>query len=122
MGSGLRATCSCGFTENGLFVGGGMTNFMTYCGAPGLCDTCGTFGVLNYLEDAPRCAECGGAVRFYNDSALQEPADPADHLPRNVFEWNVRGGRGPLILPDVNYLCPHCHQKTLRFEVTLMWD
>jgi len=122
MGAGLRAVCPCGFTADGLFVGGGMLNFKTYCGAPALCESCGALDVLNYLEDDPRCEKCGGTVRFYSDPALHEQSGSMRPPPHEVFSWNLPGKRGRLVLPDVAYLCPQCRQKTLRFESVLMWD
>ncbi len=123
MGAGLRASCSnCSFIADGLMVGGGMRTFETYCVAPALCESCGAFSVLNYLEDDPRCPTCRGTVRFYSDPALQEPCDPASPVPREVFSWNVQSKHGPLVLLDVASLCPQCRQKSLRFVQMFWWD
>jgi hypothetical protein len=99
-----------------------MFNFKTYSGAPALCASCGALDVVNYLKDDPRCATCGGTVRFYSDPELQEQARPMHPPARAVFLWSALGTRGPLVLPDVGYLCLHCRQKTLRFESVLLWD
>jgi hypothetical protein len=99
-----------------------MFNFKTYCGAPALCESCGAFRVLNYLEDAPRCKTCGGSVRFYRDAELQGQVAAMDPSPPAVFSWNVAGKRGRLVLPDVAYLCPHCRHMTLHFESVHFWD
>lgn len=139
MGSILNATCPCGFSSGGL-VGGGFMSFQTYCGAPAICESCGAFNFLNYLEDDPRCEQCGGTVRFYNDPELQEQADspgaldsmtPAERSERidwlcepkyPIFSWNLENERGPFVLPDVGYLCPSCRRKTMRFEGIGAWD
>jgi hypothetical protein len=99
-----------------------MLNYKTYCGAPALCESCGAFSVLNYLEDDPRCDTCGGTARFYDDPMLQEQADSRHPSIQVVFSWNGAGKRGRLVLPDVAYLCPHCQHTTLRFEMVLYWD
>lgn len=62
MGSGLEASCSCGFVVPPFAAGGGMANFTTTCWAPAHCATCRTVVVLNYLSDPAHCGTCGGKV------------------------------------------------------------
>jgi hypothetical protein len=119
MGDILRAACSCGFQSDALFVGGGMRNFMTFCGAPALCSSCSELHVLNYLDPRPSCPECGRPVSFYND-------------PQLTSEFKVGGSAEPVfssrleastfLLLDVFYRCPRCDHFDMRFEPVGNWD
>lgn len=119
-GTILKASCPCGFKMEGIFAGGGMSNFKTFCAAPAYCEGCKKMEVLNWLDDAPVCHACAGKVIFYNDPALQEKT-PAGSKPNLVFSWNT-DKKGAFNLPDVNYRCPQCGKMTLRFEMTGNWD
>jgi len=122
MGQILQATCPCGFDSTKLFLGGGMMNFTTYCGAPALCDSCGAFLVLNYLDPNPRCGDCKGTVRFYNDPALRSTSEQSDQKSHDVFSWNVGGRLGTFSLPDTEYLCPKCREIKMSFVSVGNWD
>ena len=93
MGRIVSASCLCGFMVRKMFLGGGFLNFQTHDGQPALCDACGAFQVLNYMDNDVRCPECGGVVRFYINPA-----------------------------PDALYPCPVCSQRTLHFAHAGMWD
>lgn len=122
MGQILEATCTCSFQARGLFVGGGMRNFETYCGAPALCCDCGVIHILNYLDRPHVCPHCGNAVVFYNDPRLFSlPATKTEDRPA-VFSWHVPGEAEPFVLLDVDYLCPTCREMHLRFTLTGFWD
>jgi hypothetical protein len=122
MGAILAAHCPCGYTSGEFLVGGGMTNFTTYCGAPGVCTSCGAFAVFNYLDATPRCSQCQGTVRFYDEPALQAPPDPRGSPSRAVFSWNMEGKSAPFLLADVLYQCPKCHELSMRFMQLGNWD
>jgi hypothetical protein len=122
MGTILVASCSCGFASGDFFAGGGMLNFTTYCGAPALCEACGAFSILNYLDANPSCSQCSGSVRFYNDPALQTPLDPAAPARREIFSWQAGGEYGVFQLPHTPYRCPQCHELRMTFTEVGMWD
>jgi DNA-directed RNA polymerase subunit M/transcription elongation factor TFIIS len=120
MGSIFKASCPCGFRSDSLFLGGGFKNFETYCGAPALCTSCGSLTVINYLEENPRCRNCGGPVRFYNNSQLQSRKPSSKQMVEEVFSWKYKSGI--FTLPNTEYLCPKCGKMTMRFEHQGMWD
>ena len=99
-----------------------MRNFTTYCGAPARCRRCGAFAVLNYLDPAPPCGECGGPVQFYNDPALQAPQEPASPPRRPLFDWRLGQQGETFLLPDTAYVCPRCAHFRLRFVQRGHWD
>ncbi|EFH82180.1 conserved hypothetical protein [Ktedonobacter racemifer DSM 44963] len=115
MGSILRATCSCGFIQEWIPLGGGMRNYETVCSAPALCTSCGLLVCANYLDDMPRCP-CGGTVRFYNDPALYRT--PVGEL--TVADWNIR--EKSFSLPDTHYLCPKCSEMNMHFRFAGCFD
>lgn len=122
MGQILEANCTCGFRATGLFVGGGMMNFETFCGAPALCDAWGVIHVLDYLEPSNQCPDCGKDAVFYNDPTLFSlPPGESQDVP-TVFYWNVSGEAEPFRLLDVDYFCPRCREMRLRFASIGFWD
>jgi len=122
MGALLMAQCPCGFSSGTIGVGGGMLNFTTYCGAPARCVVCGAFNVVNYLDSAPQCPQCGGDVQFYDDPALQTPPDPAMPSRRDVFNWYLDQQGRSFRLPDTTYQCPQCAELRLSFTQRGNWD
>ena len=122
MGEILEAVCPCGFNAKNLFVGGGMTNFETYCGAPALCNECGRLLVLNYLDSTSRCPECGKPVVFYNDPSLFSLPTGENEKTPTVLSRNVPGEPEPFALLDVEYLCPACWKMRMRFVSSGFWD
>ena len=124
MGSGLEASCSCGFLVPSFPAGGGMADFTTTCWAPAYCATCRTVVVRNYLSKRPRCGTCGHKVVFYNEPALRAPdgaADDRDEKARMVFSWFTDAGQ--FRLPATRYLCPACGEFGLEFHDSgLLWD
>jgi ribosomal protein L37AE/L43A len=121
-GSILKASCPCGFHSGNIYAGGGMGNFQTVCNAPAYCPACKALRVVNYLDAACTCAECGGKVVFYNDLSLQEkPPAAQGGLKKTIFSWNT-DKKGVFVLPDTHYLCPACGKLTLTFEHIGLWD
>jgi len=97
-------------------MGGGFRNFNEFCGGPALCNNCGTFAQLNYLEDDPRCEKCGHEVTFYDSPELQ--GEKISDYPG--FCWDM--GDKVMALPDVFYKCPSCGEKRMRFVHEGCWD
>ncbi len=123
----MKASCSCGFVAENLMLGGGMRNFQTFYGAPGMCQACGEFVGVNYRDPGAVCSLCGGSVRLYNDPAMQQGPNDTDEKP----SWDELrqeappkpGQQGNFWLPrDATYLCPQCHQRQMRFLQSGMWD
>jgi hypothetical protein len=119
MGNILRAACGCGFQTDALFLGGGMMNFTTYCGAPALCSGCGELHVLNYLDPRPSCPECGRDVSFYNDPQLRSELNAGDSS-EPVFSWRLE--TGTFVLADGLFRCPRCGNFDMRFVRVGYWD
>lgn len=123
MGTGLRATCDCGFMVAQILAGGGFANHGTICWAPALCAACKQLVVGNYLSKRPRCPKCRKKVVFYDVPSLREArADgESDEATDVVFSWFT--GTSEFRLPAACYLCPRCGKFKLRFVKSgLMWD
>jgi hypothetical protein len=102
MGSSVNAECDCGYHEEDLLIGGGMMNFMSFCGFPVYCKSCQSLEVL-----------------AYDDQSLSKGKG------KNVVaDWNMieRLGR-KLVLTDGKYFCPSCQKFGLSFrESDVLWD
>lgn len=124
MGSGLEASCSCGFSVPEFAVGGGMSDFTTTCWAPAYCATCRTLLVANYIAKRPACPTCKSKVVFYDEPSLRAPGDTADHRhsdARIVFSWLAKSRE--FRMSAAPYLCPACGEFNLEFRSTgLLWD
>lgn len=121
MGSSVNAKCSCGFQATDLLIGGGMSNFRTFCSFPIFCNDCQELQVANLLAEPLECPACHSqSVTAYDDAALKQ----SDGGNKVVTSWNVSDRLGRILqLTDDKYLCPSCKQFTLKFEEGgLMWD
>ena len=120
MGSSVNAQCDCGFQATNLLIGGGMMNFMTFCGFPIFCKACQDIRVANVLAKPLDCPECHSqdVITYDNDELKQSEGG---HI---VISWNVSDSLGRILqLTSDNYLCPSCKQFTLTFEDWgLRWD
>lgn len=116
MGTILEAFCECGYSSGEIWQGGGMPTFTTRDMEPAFCEKCSKVIVLNYMKEDPRCpSPCKGKPTFYNDPSLQKIPD--DRKPeRSTIQW------GEFFLPDVDYLCPRCHEMKMRFHEMGCWD
>lgn len=120
MGLILRAVCQCGFEEPSIMIGGGMSNFHEYCGAPALCNSCGSFSNLNYLTKRPRCPVCQSTVKFYDSPSLQ--LHGGQKAQGTIASWNMNEANKRFILPDTLYFCPTCKEMTMKFEEVGLFD
>jgi len=119
MGSEVVAKCQCG-VEAAILIGGGMSNFMTTCFFPCLCESCHRIVQVNLLDKPLKCSECGAGNPIpYDDPRLSD--SPGHH---RVAEWGM--GEQParkLILTDGKYKCPNCGTMGLEFSDSgLCWD
>lgn len=119
MGSLVEARCRCGYHKAEIRVGGGMDTFASECDFPVLCSTCNDLTEANLLAATPRCLECDGtSITSYDDPPLhpKQAGQP-------VATWDVASEIGrDLVLHEGNYYCPRCHEMTLTFNLTGMWD
>ena len=130
MGNLLVANCPCGFRES-FPAGGGMMSFTEIDNEPALCPACNNFSIQNYIAKNHGCIKCGSRVTFYNDPSLM--ADPSkatvlsnpDVLPDGsdpIHYWAAELRQRAFVLPDTEYLCPSCKQKTMKFSCYGNWD
>lgn len=116
MGYLLDAYCDCGFKQR-ITLGGGMSNFKVFCGAPAYCKFCKEMVNLNYLDKKHICPKCNQKIVFYNDVSLQRASKDKKS---ELIEWNT--DNGPFILPEVLYFCPKCQDFQLRFRIAILFD
>jgi len=130
VGNLLIAHCPCGF-KHSAGVGGGFLNHDTIDNEPALCPACDNFSIQNYIAKNHGCAKCGSRVVFYNDPSLM--ADPSKAvLPGSpvalpdglepIHYWAAQLREHAFILPDTEYLCPNCKQKSMKFSCYGNWD
>jgi hypothetical protein len=117
MGSIVQAKCSCGFDSGGLYLGGGMRNFQTFFGVPGLCSNCYELKVVNYLSKQPKCNKCEGKMTLYDNPLLSRNQK---NIGTPVFEWHHKSKI--FLLFDADYKCPSCDQFRLAFVDIGLWD
>ena len=119
MGLEVTAKCQCG-VDTSVLIGGGLSDFMTVCYFPCLCESCRAVVAVNLLAKQRQCPECKSSkVIPYDDQTLSECAGE-----NVVADWNMEEELGrTLKLTDGNYKCPRCEQMTLRFaDSGLCWD
>lgn len=107
MGQILTAKCRCGYTVKSLNFGAGMMNFEDSCSVPALDRS--TMEIVS--RDLMKPGADAANLSYYtepemNDGAAKE--SPYEHFDRFI----QRSG---------NY-CPKCHQFTLGFEMTALYD
>ncbi len=118
MGSMIQAICKCGFQSECICAGGGFLNFVHTCTAPALCIYCNILVEKNYLKKFSKCPRCRKKVVFYDDESLRDSVESSNV----VFSWRIDDEKGEFVLPDVNYLCPECGEKAMRFVHAGCWD
>jgi hypothetical protein len=120
MGSSVDAQCKCGYEALGLLIGGGMSNFTTFCSFPVFCKNCQQLQLTNLLAKHPDCPHCQSReIVAYDEDELQQA--PGNNI---VTSWNVSDRLGRILqLTDGEYFCPLCKEFNLRFEEGGMhWD
>lgn len=115
LGDIVLAKCVCGFSQQ-LFVGGGRSNYETYCSFPFYCKNCQIMFCDNYLNEIHFCNKCNSQeVLSYNNDSLR--------LHENeiiIFSWKVNDKT--FILTKDNYFCPQCQKFTLKFTSVGSFD
>jgi hypothetical protein len=119
MGLILGAHCKCGFNKKFDF-GSNLIDFNENCLAPAICLNCNTFQIINYLQDAPHCINCGSQVAFYNDPLLQLEPDMSKY--KFAISWLVNTEKGRFILPPTKFKCPGCGNMKMTFVNCGCWD
>ena len=115
----LAATCPCGYENNGLALGGGMSSFMEHCAAPSLCPSCREVVTIDLMVSDATCPDCGGATTSYDNPNLR-PANTV-HI-GSAIEWNLPDGRSFALDPDRGYTCPRCLEARMSFVVVGRFD
>ena len=128
MGDIVNAKCECGFEEDCLSIGCGMS--MTYY-APAVCLPCGILVTKSYYakdgNSARRysCKLCHARLHFLNEPGFFSPPDLASQFP-DSDPWDIThvssGETGRESYPEVRYTCPKCHKMTLALEDGGCWD
>ena len=118
MGSLVSAKCKCGFTAD-TSVGGGRRNFGAVCEFPCLCTECQSLVTVNLLTGNWICPSCGSSsILAYDTPSLSDQSSDVESA-----AWDISDKLGRrLILTRSQYLCPHCTKKTLRFELSGLFD
>lgn len=121
MGKTIVAKCKCG-VKKGVAIGGAMSNFMTTCLFPCLCESCHNIVDVNLLEQPTKCPECGADDPIpYDDPRLLGLLGK-----RILAACTVRGEHldRELTLTDGQYKCPKCKKMCLEFsdEFLILWD
>lgn len=93
-------------------IGGGRSNFRTYCAWPVSCLRCEEITIANFRDQSLSCLKCGGAdVVQMTDKGFWKGDGRAI-----LTAWE-------LSLTDGHYRCPKCSKFELRFQGDgLLWD
>lgn len=115
MGSVVSAKCDCGFSKEGMRLGGGMMNHGFYCNFPHFCKQCKLFFEAN-LNDDVCCPECSSkkVVSYDNKKARRCIGY------HTIFSWGTK--LGELKLTNGRYFCPYCNKYKIKFFWAGCWD
>ena len=147
MGQRGSAACKCGYGES-VTLGGGRSNHLWFAGYPYICRSCSAVFTGNLYEEASSCRHCESSdTSSYEDAALWEPRDAADHA--EAFEWGIhidqplpeppkgllrklwrklrgepkrRSVRREIVLYSGGYRCPKCDEFSLSFQASSFFD
>ncbi len=119
MGSGVTASCKCGYKKDDILIGGGMRTFKENCSFPALCKKCDDLVAVNLLAKSVKCPKCKSSnIVPYNKKELTKKKGN-----KRVTSWHVEKLGGDLYLTNGSYYCPACKKFTLSFEDSeLCWD
>ena len=118
MGSSADAHCeNCGYSREGLVIGGSRSDFMTFAAWPVLCNSCQDVTSANMLAQPPTCEACGSTdVVAYGDLQVTRLLEPTETWASEI-RW------GELKIPNSESLCPKCRHWALRFtQGWMQWD
>lgn len=119
MGIVLEAQCPCGY-EGRSALGAGMGDFTRSCLAPALCVVCERVATIELLDTPPRCPDCQSDVIPYDSPAVQELDTPSGDYP--LASWSLPDGRSFALPSGARYVCPHCTEPRMTFEVVILFD
>lgn len=101
MGEVYKSICSCGYAQNDIFVGFGMSDWYPELA---LCKRCEITTSADFLnETEPKCKKCSERLFAYNRDQLIKAISIEDKEERK-------------------YYCPKCHCFTLELHETGCWD
>lgn len=118
MGTGLSASCACGF-EAKTAVGGARSNYRTTCNFPCLCKRCNGMVTANLIATPPVCPDCGSTdVVPYDQPELIGTRGTVTV----ASCWMQHELGRDLVLTDGLYRCPKCEGMSLRFVAYMLFD
>ena len=121
MGLEVIAMCECGLDVI-VLIGGGMTNFITTCYFPCLCEACHNIVQVNLLKKTMKCPKYKSSdLISYDDPRLSEFKGQHEVAIWRIFKQGKLARQ--LLLTDGYYMCPNCNKLSLRFQSSDMcWD
>ena len=119
MGMVLEAQCPCGYVGRSA-LGAGRSDFDSHCAAPALCVMCPSVVTVDLLDTPPVCPECQWEAIPYDSRAIQDLDNALGKYP--LAEWRLPDGRSFTLPGGARYVCPHCTEATMTFEVVILFD
>ena len=119
MGLMLEAQCPCGYVGRSV-LGAGRTDFDRSCAAPALCTMCASVVTVEMMDTPPLCPDCQGEAITYDSWTVQDLDDVVGL--ESVADWNLPDGRSFALPRGARYVCPHCTEATMTFEVSGFFD
>jgi phage FluMu protein Com len=122
MGGMVIAKCSCGYSSEELYLGGGMINFDSNCSIPFYCDNCDVVYAANILSEyglknEHKCPKCNRVAYYYGEIKDNH----IDFSEKSVFDWLVNDN-STYFLSDSIYHCPKCKKENMKFLSLGCWD
>ena len=117
MGMMVQPICKCDSEFKGLNLGGGFSDFGSYCGVPTPCLHCRDVFEINIFNKRHRCPKCRKKVTPYGKITPLPSSEP------KLFEWGINfEDSSTYELDDKKYQCPICNEEELTFELIGVWD
>lgn len=107
MGHFISASCTCGYSNEHLSIGGGMLTFTTVCDHPAYCAAGRHVVTVNLMEQPITCPEgCAGTPLPY----CKTPSLQIKRGKGLVSDWDG------LKINTGLYKCPRCEAYSLQFH------
>ena len=118
MGLIVEGSCPCGYHSDSLFLGSGMDRAEGALRVPASCADCCSVVAVDLNAASRRCPGCGGdglkgygSLRTHRGGLRRLAQSPPDIIA--IGRWS---------LPDRDYSCPRCGERSLRFVMAGAWD
>ena len=117
MGTMVQPKCKCKHKFKNLNLGGGFSDFKTFCIVPLPCFNCKDVFGLNIFNKKHLCPKCRTKSTPYGEISTNPYTNPL------VFDWGIDFETSSTYeLEDKMYTCPVCKQEELSFEVIGFYD